>query len=121
MAVVEPTFVSDTPKVWGNNSVFHTWANLATGDTGAPIQGSGFTDRSFQIGGTFGGSTVVIEGSNDGTTYATLKDPFGNSLSFTAAGFAQVIEIARYMRPRVSGGAAASITVVSTSCNHMYN
>lgn len=39
---------------------------------------------SVQFTGTFGG-TVVLQGSNDGTNYFTLKDMAGNDISTTAA------------------------------------
>lgn len=86
-----------------------TWSPLATGDTGEPLQGTGLSDRSVQFTGTFGGATVVLEGSNDGTNWVTLTDPAGVALSFTAAGLKQILQITRYMRPNVSGGAGVAI------------
>lgn len=82
------------------------WTGLANGDDGAPLEGPGYADRSFQISGTFGtGGTVVIEGSNDeGVTWATLHDPFGNPLSFTSADLAAVTEATGLIRPRVTAG-----------------
>jgi hypothetical protein len=122
MAVIAYTLASLEPQVWGNNAAIYTWAAMATGDTGAPLQGPGFTDASYQVGGTFGGATVVIEGSNDGTTYGTLVDPFNVALSWTAAnGPTQVLPICRYIRPRISGGSGAAITVTAIHCNHANN
>lgn len=110
------------PKQWGNNVAVYTWTGLATGDTGQPLRGPGFTDASYQVGGTFGGATVVIEGSNDGITYGTLVDPFNVPLSFTAASApTQVLPICLWIRPRVTGGAAAAITVTAVHCNHSPN
>lgn len=92
---------------------FHfDWAGLANGDTGAPAAGTltasdyiPWLDRTFQVTGTFGvGGTVVIEGTNDGTNWATLTSPNGVPLSFTAAGIGQVTEVVMQMRPRVTGG-----------------
>jgi hypothetical protein len=58
-----------------------------------------------QLAGTAGaGLNVVVEGSNDGTNWATLKDPFANPIAFTTAGISQIVEISRYIRPRVAGG-----------------
>lgn len=121
MAIVASTFDSMVPKVWGNNVVVYTWAAIPGDSSGVPVGGPGFTDRSFQVAGTFGGATVVIEGSNDGTNYFTLHDPFANALSFTAAALAEVTEMALFMRPRVIGGAAAAIDVVAVLCNHQNN
>jgi hypothetical protein len=88
-----------------------TWTALATSDTGTPISNPSFADRSVQVGGTFGGATCIIEGSNDGVTYATLTDTAGAALSFTTAGVRQVLQVTRFIRPSVSGGAAVSINV----------
>lgn len=122
MSVVAYTLASLVPQKWGNNVAIYTWSALATGDTGAPLQGPGFTDASFQVGGTFGGATVVIEGSNDGITYGTLVDPFNTALSFTAANSpTQVLPIVLWIRPRVSGGAGVVINVNAICCNHSPN
>ena len=79
---------------------------MGNGDAGTPIEFPLLSDRSVQVTGTFGsGGTVVLEGSNDGgTTWTTLKDPFGTALSFTAAGLSQVVEGALQMRPRITAG-----------------
>lgn len=85
------------------------WQAMATGDTGAPVENQTFSDRSIQFVGTFGGATVVLEGSNDGTNWVTLTDPASVALSFTSAGLKQILQVTRYMRPNVSGGAGVSI------------
>jgi hypothetical protein len=82
-----------------------SWSGLLNGDDGDPIEMPSSSDRSIQVLGTFGvGGTILWEGSNDGTNYVTLADPQGNALSKTAAAIEQVLEITRYMRPRVSAG-----------------
>lgn len=122
MAIIPYTLDSLEPKSWGNNVAVYTWPALATGDTGAPLKGPGFTDASYQVSGTFGGATVVIEGSNDGITYGTLVDPFNTALSFTAAaGPIQVLPICLWIRPRVASGSGAAINVIAVHCNHMNN
>jgi hypothetical protein len=74
-------------------------------DVGAALELPGWADRSVQITGTFGtGGTCLIEGSNDGTNYATLNNLQGSALSLTAAGIKGVAEITRYIRPRISAG-----------------
>ena len=81
------------------------WEGLNTTDTtGTPIYISRKTDRSVQIGGTFGGGTVTIEGSNDGTTYFTLNDLQGSAISKTAAALEGVAEVVKWIRPKVTGG-----------------
>ena len=82
-----------------------TWANLGSSDDGAPVGGSGWADKSIQVEGTFGsGGTIVLEGSNDGTNYRTLNDPFGVQLSLTSAGIHAITEATKFIRPRVTAG-----------------
>lgn len=94
-----------------------TWTPLTHANlTGTAWDVASLTDRTVQVSGTFDSATVVLEGSNDGTTYATLKDPFGNAVSFTAAGMAQTVESCRYVRPRHSGGTSVeSLTITMTA------
>lgn len=80
------------------------WLAIPLNETGAPLSMSGLTDRSVQIGGTFGGATVTIEGSNDGTTYFTLNDIQGSAISKTSAALEGIAEVAKYIRPKVTGG-----------------
>lgn len=122
MAVINSSFVNLSQKFFGNTVVIYTWASLALGDSGNPVSGPGWADRSFQIEGTFGaGGTVVIEGSNDGVNYRTLNDPFGNALSITSAGVHELTQIALWMRPRVSGGdITTNLTMTATLGRHGY-
>ena len=113
MAVKSIT-VTESPN--GNdNAALVAWSALTnTGsDTGTPWEAADFADCTVQFGGTFGaGGTVVLEGSNDGSTYATLTDSAGSAISITAAGVKLVSEKPRYIRPRVSAGdGTTSITV----------
>lgn len=82
-------------------------------DVGTAVEMPGSADRSVQVTGTFGtGGSVRIEGSNDGTNYAVLTDPQGNALDITAAKIETVMELTRYIRPRVTAGdGTTSLTV----------
>ena len=100
MAVV--TFID--PEYVGNY-VLISWLGLANGDTGKPFTGADWADRSVQIEGTFGtGGTIVIEGSNNGSTYKTLRDHNGAQLTFMAADLESVSHTVSAIRPRVSAG-----------------
>lgn len=90
-----------------------TWAALANGDDGAPVELSFLSDRSVQVVGTFGvGGNVLIEGSNNGVDYATLTDPQGNTLSLASGRIESVMEVVRFIRPRVTAGdGTTSLTV----------
>lgn len=89
---------------------------MAHDDTvGAAIELSAWQDRTVQLFGTWDSATVVIQGSNElvPTTWATLRDPAGNNLSFTADGLKAILELPRWIRPSKSGGVASdAVTVI---------
>ena len=110
-----------------------TWTGLLNGDDGAPFVSPNRADKSVQVIGTFGaGGNARIEGSNKqaysmtpgvsgggtltgltGTDYATLNDPQGNVLDFTATKIEQVLEAPNAIRPRITAGdGTTSLTVV---------
>ena len=92
-------------KTYGDRAHVLSWTGLLNGDDGAPVEMPGSADRSIQFLGTFGaGGTIVLEGSNDGTNYVTLTDPQGNAISKTAAAIEAVLELTRWVRPRVTAG-----------------
>mgnify|MGYP001171422070 CR=1 FL=1 len=107
MAVIIPTFERE-----GDRTVIVTWGPMATGDTGAPIGRDllDYADRSIQATGTFGGATLSVQGSNDGTNYAALTDGNGTAIALAAAGIEQIYEVTRMQRPAVTGGAGVAIT-----------
>lgn len=86
--------------------------NLDELDTSpAPFEMVEWADRSVQVVGTFNGGTVVIEGSNDGQNWVTLTDPQGNAITKTAAFIEQLLEVTRFVRPRVSLGTGVDVDV----------
>lgn len=114
MATITPTIVDIGSGVGQNAngpSCVVTWANVTEADTCSPVELVGLPDRSVQIAGTFGAATCVLQGSNDGTNYATLTDPQGNAISKTSAAIEMVAEVARYTRPSASGGTGQSLTI----------
>ena len=83
-------------------------------EVNAPAEMPEFSDRAVQFGKTgdaYGAGTIVLEGSNDGVTWFTLKSPLGTVLSFTANAMHQVLENPRFVRPNLSGGAAGGVDV----------
>lgn len=84
-----------------------TFTSNETGDTAELPIG----DRSVQMVGTWNSATVSLQGSNDGTNWASLTDPLGNALALTADGLKQVSEITRYIRAKVTSGSVTSVTV----------
>lgn len=78
-------------------------------DTSQVKEDGGYADRSFQVNGTWGSATLVFEGSNDGTTYVTLKDSTGAAMSFTADALVQIGQITRHFRVRTTGGTGTAL------------
>lgn len=88
------------------------WALNASNTSGDPVMMPGSVIRSVQIAGTFDGSTITLQGSNDGTNYVTLTDPQGNAISKTAAAIEQIEDNTLYIKPSgASMGANTAITV----------
>lgn len=65
-----------------------------------------------QVTGTFGGATVTLAGSNDGTNFVTLKDMAGNDISVTSASLVDFSTGALYVKPIVTGGTSEDIDVL---------
>ena len=100
----------------GGNARLITWPGLLNGDDGAPAQWVEFADRCFQVTGTFGtGGSLTIQGSNDGVNWASLADPQGNALTFTAQKVEQALELPRFVRPIVTAGDGTT-SLVATLC-----
>lgn len=110
MATVTPTRIPSPDS----RSMRVKWEGFAaSGDVGTSVELAGYPDRSVQVLGNFGtGGEITIQGSNDGgTTWATLTDPQGNALTFTAAGLEAITELVGQIRPTASEGSGADIDV----------
>lgn len=110
MATVNPTIT-----FVGNDAVEFKWDLTSTNRDGAPIteNHSDYADRSMLATGTWGGATLSIEGSQDGSTFVELSDAASvNALTATANASAPIAEVPRYTRPYLSvAGAGADLTV----------
>jgi len=91
------------------------WETVTCADTGSAYEVPDWaTTGTVQALGTFenadsppAGSTLTMQGSNDGTTWATLHADDGNDIAFQAAGIEIIAELPRYIRPshdKASGG-----------------
>lgn len=109
------TITHETPvplKAFGDRNVhIIEWNAMGNDDTGSALEMPGSSDRSVQVVGNFGGATVTLEGSNDGTNYATLTDPQGNAISMTSTGLEMISELTRYVRPKTAGGTGTDVDV----------
>jgi hypothetical protein len=116
MATIVPAFSKLRGPSGGIDALVATWTPLAaSGDVGQPLARLDLADRSVQVAGSFAGATVVLEGSNDGVNYFTLSSPSGAALSFTAAGLMQVNQPVAFVRPHVTSGSGASLSVTLTA------
>lgn len=111
MATVTPTY--SYLMAQGQNVPRAVWSGIVTGDTinSLPVAGYAASMISAQVSGTFGGATVTLEVSNDGTNFFGAKDVTGTAISLTAAGLVQLQTSAAYVKPVVTSGSANSIDV----------
>ena len=111
MATVSPEFLS--LQAQAQNIYYTKWTGIVTGDTinprvspaQVPIAGA------VQFGGTFGGTTIKLQASNDGVTYFDMVDLQGNVISATANALFEFTTAAIYIRPLLTAGAANSVNV----------
>lgn len=105
MATIAPTRANVGP--WQ----IYTWTGVTESDTfgPAPID-SPVRQATLQISGTFGGATVIAQGSNDGSTFVALDDVEDAAISHTSAGGSELRYLWPYMRPSASGGSSQSLT-----------
>lgn len=105
-------------QAWtSDNGAFNTtvtWATAATGDTFDPFVpgGSAALGGSIQASGTFGGATIGLQGSNDGSTWTALKDVAATTIALTAASMSEFSTAAKYIRPTISGGTGDAVVVI---------
>lgn len=109
MATISPV----RSKPAGNGIEQILWTTLTEADTAASIIPSCLASvvGSVQFVGTFGGATIVLQGSNDGTNWWTLKSTSGDDISATAAGGFDFSTAALYVRPSASGGSSQDLDV----------
>lgn len=109
MAVIVPTIN------WPGVQQVAVWGPMANGDTGKAVYFADYSDKTFQVKGTFGAAgSVSLEGSNDGgTTWAALHDPQGNNIAQTAASMEVIAENPLLVRPNVTAGdGTTALTVI---------
>lgn len=109
MATITPalTIVAGVPRI--------TWTGVSTADTMTaygPITNRALEFASVLLSGTWGSATVTLGGSEDGTTYLTLKDRANTSVSATANARFELSTSASYLKPASSGGTNDNVDVV---------
>jgi hypothetical protein len=103
--------VPGSTLVTNDKMVTVTWT-LGNADTGVGVNIPRWADRTVHVTGTFGGATILIQGSNNNTDWLTLNDNAGVALSFTAAGMKVILENPLYIRASSSGGTGTDVDVL---------
>jgi hypothetical protein len=116
MATVNPTVAR--LQTFGDDARIVSWSLLTnTNADGAAIEMPGSSDRSVHVLGTFGDATITFQGSNETvpTNWATLAaaGDATEDMVFTVADIKQLLEITRWVRPLLTGGAGSSVTVLA--------
>jgi hypothetical protein len=117
MATVTPLITGGRPL--GSpprGTVIVEWNLPASGDDGDWVELPQFPDKSVMVTGTFGTTTVTIQGTNeaDKTNPQTLNDPQGTALTFTSARIEQILENPRFIRPIASAGNGTNFKITMT-------
>lgn len=104
------SFVRTSPQ-YNIEKIF--WETLTSSDTAVSFTPQGLAGMagSVQVTGTFGSGTCVLQGSNDGVNWTTLKDTNGSAISFVSDGMAEFSTAALMVRPSTSGGTADDLDV----------
>jgi hypothetical protein len=119
MATVTPTFSNDVGAA-DRSTVLVTWALTTANADGSPLEYTEFADKTWTAFGTWGGATLTLQGSNDGTNWFSLTNAAGGTAAtFTADGGKAVIETPRYVRPNLTTvGVGATVSVVLCARRH---
>jgi hypothetical protein len=89
------------------------WETMGNDDTGTSISLADHPDKTVDFIGTFGGATVILQGSQDDATWSTMVDSGGTALSFTAASTLKLIrDNPFFIRAKTSGGSGTDIDVI---------
>lgn len=102
------------------STVLWTWTITTANTDGVAVEYSEYADKTWQAVGTWGGATLTLQGSNDGTNWFSLTNAAGGTAAtFTADGGKAVIETPRYVRPSLTVvGVGASVVVTLCARRH---
>lgn len=100
-----------------NRTLVATWTALTESDTTpTPYEVPTQSGMSVEVSGTFGGGTIILEGTNNpaatsASTFLAMKDISGVAISKTTAGISQLGDMPLFIRPRATAGSGVSVNV----------
>jgi hypothetical protein len=106
MADINPAFSTST------GVATTTWAAITSADTPIAMLNKGGARGTVQFSGTFGGATIALHGSNDGSNFFLLKNVHGTDITVTAAGMHEFNSSALYIKPVITGGSGYSLNAI---------
>lgn len=110
MATIAPTLEDVSQR--GDGSVIRvTWTPVTEADTCRAVQLPQHADRVVQVAGTFGGTSVAVQGTIDGTNFISLTDQANTTVAITSAGLKIVLQNAYQVKPVLTGGTSVSLTI----------
>ena len=116
MAVIAPAIKDLSP--FGDQSCMQViWTPVTENDSCGPVQYPKHSTKSIQVetsgvgNNSFGGCSVALKGSNDGTNFEALSTPANAAIAITAAGIKAVLENTVQIKPVATGGTNQSIAI----------
>lgn len=110
MATIIPTITDVSRR--GDGSVFQViWDAVTEADTCRAVSLPQYADKTIQVAGTFGGTSVGVTGSIDGTNFVGMTDQGGTTIALTSAGMKQVLQNALLVQPALTGGSSTTLTI----------
>lgn len=93
--------------------VLYKWEALGDADSGEAVGVGYAADITIQALGTFGGATVSLQCSNNGTNWHNATQKGGTTaLTFSGAGVHSINEMPAFIRPHTTGGTGTDVDVI---------
>lgn len=110
---VTPSF-NNSVEMEDRSVLLPTWALTTANPDGLPLNKPSFMQMTWTAQGAWGGATLTLQGSNDGSNwFALTKFASSTAATFTADGIVTTNEAPLFVRPNLTGvGSGAAISVV---------
>lgn len=110
---VTPSF-NNSVEMEDRSVLLPTWALTTVNPDGLPLNKPSFMQMTWTAQGVWGGATLTLQGSNDGSNwFALTKFASSTAATFTADGIVTTNEAPLFVRPDLTSvGSGAAINVV---------